>query len=110
MSTASALSDLDDAPDAAAAPARVPTAPRQSFRWARPFIPKKLQPILRGLRKRVQLLSNRTALLEPYRSVFPYTQAATVRQHNLVRLAETIERECIPGALVECGVLDGGMS
>jgi O-methyltransferase len=86
-----------------------PTAPQQSFRWARPFIPKRLQPMLRGLRKRVQLLRNKT-LAEPYRTIFPFTQAAMVRQENLVRLAEIIERENIPGALVECGVLDGGMS
>jgi O-methyltransferase len=32
------------------------------------------------------------------------------RQRNLYRLAEQIERDRLPGAVVECGVLDGGMS
>jgi O-methyltransferase len=47
-------------------------------------------------------------LEEPYRSVYPYTQAHPVRQRNLVRLGELIDREGVSGAIVECGVLDGG--
>jgi len=81
-------------------------APRQSWRWLRPFLPKRLQPALRGLRKRWQRLFLK--LEEPYRSVFPYTQVHAVRQRNLVRLAESIDREQVPGDIVECGVLDGG--
>ena len=49
-------------------------------------------------------------LEEPYRTVFPYTQASQARQRNLVRLAEAIEKESVAGSIVECGVLDGGMS
>ena len=45
---------------------------------------------------------------EPYKSVYPYTQSHQVRQQNLVRLAELIVSENIAGAIVECGVLDGG--
>jgi len=45
---------------------------------------------------------------EPYRSVFPFTQAHPIRQQNLVRLGELIVKENIPGDIVECGVLDGG--
>jgi O-methyltransferase len=45
---------------------------------------------------------------EPFRSIFAYTQVNTTRQHNLLRLCEQIEREAVPGAVVECGVLDGG--
>jgi O-methyltransferase len=48
------------------------------------------------------------SLEEPYRTVYPYITASPTRQRNLVRLAETIEAEGIPGAVVECGVLDGG--
>jgi O-methyltransferase len=84
----------------------VPSAPQQSWHRLRPFLPKRLQPALRGLRKRYKRMF--TALEEPYRSVFPYTQVHQVRQKNLVRLGEIINRENIPGAIVECGVLDGG--
>jgi O-methyltransferase len=81
-------------------------APQQSWRWLRPFIPKRLQPALRGLRKRYQRMFMK--LEEPYKSVFPYTQSHPVRQHNLVRLGELIVKENIPGGIIECGVLDGG--
>jgi O-methyltransferase len=83
-----------------------PSAPRQRWRWLRPFLPKRLQPALRGLRKRYQRMFMN--LDEPYRSVFPFTQAHPIRQRNLVRLSEFIVKENIPGAFVECGVLDGG--
>jgi O-methyltransferase len=81
-------------------------APAQGWRWLRPFLPKRLQPPLRGLSKRYQRLF--LDLEEPYRSVFPYTQAHPVRQRNLVRLAQRVVAEDVPGAIVECGVLDGG--
>ena len=81
-------------------------APQQSWRWLRPFIPKRLQPALRGLRKRYQRMFMK--LDEPYRSVFPFTQSHPVRQQNLVRLGDLIVKENIPGGIVECGVLDGG--
>lgn len=81
-------------------------APKQKWKWLRPFIPKRLQPALRGLRKRYQLMFRK--LDEPYRSVYPYTQAHPVRQQNLVRLAALLDKEGVPGHIVECGVLDGG--
>ena len=83
-----------------------PVVPPVSFAWLRPFIPKRLQPHLRGLRKRVS--GGARKLAEPYRTVFPYTQAHPIRQHNLVDLGTKIEQQNIPGAIVECGVLDGG--
>jgi len=91
---------MTPAPDA-------PSAPNQRWRSLRPFVPKRLQPYLRGLRKRLQWRRWRR-LEEPFRSIFPYTQVNTTRQHNLLRLCELIEREQVPGAVVECGVLDGG--
>jgi O-methyltransferase len=78
----------------------------QSFRLVRKVLPKKMHPFLRGVRKRIQRWSVRYA--EPYHSVFPYTQAHIIRQENLVRLALEIERNNVSGAIVECGVLDGG--
>lgn len=81
-------------------------APAQSWSWLRPFIPKRAQPFLRGLRKWMQ--PERRELEEPYRSVFTYTQASLTRQRNLVSIGQTLDREKIPGAIVECGVLDGG--
>lgn len=80
-------------------------APAQRFALLRKFIPRFLQPTLRGLKKRLVRPAN---LPEPYRSVFPYTQVHKTRQRNLVELAETIDRERISGSIVECGVLDGG--
>jgi O-methyltransferase len=49
-----------------------------------------------------------SGLDEPYRAVFPFTQVHPVRQRNLVRLVAQIEANKVPGAVVECGVLDGG--
>ena len=82
-------------------------APEQRWSWARPLIPAKLLPMLRGVRKR---LERRTiiSLDEPFHTVYPFTQVHMVRQQNLLRLGEAIEREKIPGAAIECGVLDGG--
>jgi O-methyltransferase len=91
---------------AATTPASLQDAPAQSWRWLRPFIPKRLQPYLRGARKWVQRLS--IDLEEPYRTVFPYTQAHMNRQRSLVELCKAIETEKVEGAIVECGVLDGG--
>src|SRR6185437_15500794 len=68
-------------------------------------LPKRLQPYMRGLRK---WLVRPPKLTEPFRSVFHYTQAHPIRQENLLRLAYEIEANRVPGAVVECGVLDGG--
>ena len=81
-------------------------APEQGLQWLRPFLPKRLQPALRGLRKRYQRMFMK--LEEPYNTVFPFTQAHEVRQHNLVRLADLVVKDHVPGGIVECGVLDGG--
>jgi O-methyltransferase len=84
---------------------KISDAPEQRYAFLRKLLPKKLQPLVRGLRKRIQRPSN---LGEPYHSVFPFTQVHPVRQQNLIRLAEQIEVNKVPGAVVECGVLDGG--
>jgi len=86
-------------------PDKTADAPQQRHPILRKLLPKKLQPLVRGLRKRAQRPST---LAEPYRSVFPFTQVHPVRQQNLIRLAEQIEVDKVPGAVVECGVLDGG--
>src|SRR4051812_10785113 len=83
-------------------------APSQSFQWLRPFIPKRIQPILRGIRARWN--RKRLGLDEPFYSVCPFTLASLPRQQSLYRLATEIETNNVAGALVECGVLDGGMS
>lgn len=83
-------------------------APEQTFPLLRRLIPSFMQPFPRGARKRWQ---RRVRQLEqPYWSVFPYTQVSMAKQKNLVHLGELIESEEIPGAVVECGVLDGGCS
>jgi O-methyltransferase len=81
-------------------------APDQAMSWLRALLPKRLQPALRGLRKRSRRLF--LSLEKPYFDVYPYTQAHPLRQRNLVRLAEMVVREGIAGEIVECGVLDGG--
>src|SRR5690349_5967026 len=83
-------------------------APEQSFQWLRRLMPAAFEPALRGIRKRWE--RRELKLEEPYHSVYPFTQASLARQKNLVRLGELIERENIRGAVVECGVLDGGTS
>jgi O-methyltransferase len=47
-------------------------------------------------------------LQEPYNTIYTYTQVSADRQQNLARLCQILESEGIPGAIVECGVLDGG--
>lgn len=86
--------------------ARFDNAPSQRYTRLRKVLPSRLQPALRGMRKRWQL--RRLRLEEPYATVYPYTQASTARQKNLARLASLVEAESLPGAIVECGVLDGG--
>ena len=81
-------------------------APPQKWRRLRRCIPRAMQPYLRGLRKRAQRM--RMDLDEPYYSVFPYTQVSQIRQRNLVRLGGLVNDRGVPGAFVECGVLDGG--
>jgi O-methyltransferase len=81
-------------------------APQQSYGWLRPFLPKRLQPWLRGLKKRVELGS--LQIPEPYNTVYPYTQSSPLRQENLVHLTQRLRIEGTAGAIVECGVLDGG--
>ena len=81
-------------------------APPQSYKWLRKLLPRRMQPLARGLRKRIQRMS--LNLQEPYYTVFPYTQVAQVKQQNLVRLAQFVDDQKVEGAIVECGVLDGG--
>lgn len=83
-------------------------APPQSFVWLRRILPRRLQPLARGMRKRLQRLSLK--LEEPYRTAYPYTQAHPIRQQHIVRIAEAVEQNRVEGAIVECGVLDGGMA
>ncbi|HYO11285.1 MAG TPA: TylF/MycF/NovP-related O-methyltransferase, partial [Tepidisphaeraceae bacterium] len=83
------------------------SAPRQRWALVRPLIPKRLQPLLRGVRKRVER-RRVVGLVEPFRTVYPYTQVDHTRQRNLLRVAGIVERERVIGACIECGVLDGG--
>ena len=63
--------------------------PAQTWSWLRPFIPKKLQPYIRGARKR--LSGGAKDLPEPYRSAFPYTVAHPIRQETLVELGRRMD-------------------
>jgi O-methyltransferase len=81
-------------------------APAQNYRFVRKFIPRFLQPFLRSVRKRV--FNKDRPKEEPFRTVFPYTGVHPIRQTNLLSLAQHVDSCGIPGAIVECGVLDGG--
>jgi len=89
-----------------ALPIEPPTVPRQSYGFVRRVMPRALMPFMRGVRKRLRREGR--GLKEPYRTVAAYTQTSAARQENLVRLACTVEADGIAGAIVECGVLDGG--
>jgi O-methyltransferase len=80
--------------------------PPQNYRLLRQLLPRKLQPLARAIRKRIERRKYR--LTEPFYSIFPYTQAHPLRQENLLRLAQSVDANRIVGAIVECGVLDGG--
>jgi len=80
--------------------------PNPSYRIVRKFVPRFVRPYIREFRKRLFVSDRPTE--EPYRSVFPYTQVDQRRQRNLVKLARDIDANEVPGAIVECGVLDGG--
>jgi O-methyltransferase len=82
------------------------SAPSQEYPWLRTLLPKRLHPWARGVRKRWQL--RRLRLEEPYASIYSYTQVSLSRQQNLRRMAALIDADGIPGAALECGVLDGG--
>jgi O-methyltransferase len=81
-------------------------APKQSLGLVRRMLPRAVQPLLRGAKKRLFRLFR--SLEEPYYSIFPYTLVHPIKQKNLLRLATEIETRNVPGAVVECGVLDGG--
>ena len=81
-------------------------APAQQFQRLRRLVPKKLHPYLRSLRKRVE--HSHRSLPEPFRTVYPFTQVHLLRQENLLALCRDIDHCGVPGAIVECGVLDGG--
>lgn len=99
---------MGSAPSAAVAGSNEHFAPKQGFAFLRKIIPGRLQPAIRGMRMRLR--RRQLKLAEPYYTVFPYTQMSPSRQQNVVRICEVLEQEGIPGAVVECGVLDGGGS
>lgn len=81
-------------------------APAQTYNVFRKLIPGFMQPSLRGFRKR--FFNSRRPTEEPYRTVFPYTQVHPARQKSLLQFASDLDARNVPGAIVECGVLDGG--
>lgn len=83
-------------------------SPDQQWTLLRKLVPARCQPLLRGIRKRWQ--RRRLSLEEPFHTVYPFTQASQWRQKSILRLAEVVTERAIPGDIVECGVLDGGMS
>lgn len=85
-----------------------PTAPLQRYRLLRKVLPRRLQPWARGARR--ALKARVLAIDEPYRTVYPYTQVSGARQRHIVELCGILERSRVAGAVVECGVLDGGMA
>ena len=83
-------------PSTAEAEIGVGLAPDQKISLLRKLIPRRLQPTIRGIRKR--WARRRLKLAEPYHTVYPYTGMSPSRQENLVRLCEILENEEIPAA------------
>jgi O-methyltransferase len=83
-----------------------PESPQKHHRVLRAILPKRLQPLARSIRKHwgARFLARE----EPFLTVAPYTQVSLPRQRNLLCLAQKIDTDSISGAIVECGVLDGG--
>lgn len=81
-------------------------APKQSYRLLRRFLPRRLQPFLRGVRKRVLREGYRDA--EPFRHIYAHTQTSIPRQDSLLAKACQLVEDGVEGDFVECGVLDGG--
>jgi O-methyltransferase len=46
--------------------------------------------------------------LRLFRTVAPYTKVSRAKLGRLRELAQAVDRDCVPGALVECGVFKGG--
>ncbi|MEM7527402.1 MAG: TylF/MycF/NovP-related O-methyltransferase [Pseudomonadota bacterium] len=81
-------------------------APEQSYKWLRRFLPAWLQPVLRGLRKRLAKEGYRAD--EPFCHIYHHTQVSIPRQDFMLAECQRIVAEGIEGSFVECGVLDGG--
>ena len=83
-------------------------APPQSHKLLRALLPRSLQPLVRGLKRRWQRRG--LHLEEPFHTVYPYIMASRARQENLLRIAQQVDAEQVAGVVMECGVLDGGSS
>lgn len=81
-------------------------APKQSYRLLRKFLPKRLQPFARGLRK--WLSGHGLRVEKPYCWTYTFTQVSKYRQESILDKTEQLVRDGIEGDFVECGVLDGG--
>lgn len=83
-------------------------APKQSFVFLRRILPKQLQPIARGIKKRLFFEGYRPE--KPFCWTYPYSQVSARRQDSILSKTESLVSEGIEGDFVECGVLDGGTS
>ena len=81
-------------------------SPPQKHRLIRRLLPKFLHPWARGVRKRWLKQGYRNQ--EPYKWTYSYTQASAARQEHILHSCQRLIEMDIPGAFVECGVLDGG--
>ncbi len=81
-------------------------APAQAYARARKLLPKRLQPMARGLRKR--LAAKAPDLAPPFSWVYSFTQVSAPRQRSIVEKAQALVAAGVAGDFVECGVLDGG--
>ena len=95
----------EDAQDGRAGAPAPDAVPHRRFGALRRLVPRAFHPWARALRK---LLFDTRPRDEPFRTVFTYTLVHLERQRHLHALARRVVDEGIPGALVECGVADGG--
>lgn len=83
-------------------------APEQSYPLLRRVLPKRMQPFLRGLRKRLKREGYRPDM--PFSAIYAHTQLSAARQDSIYEKTTALVRDGVTGAFVECGVLDGGTS
>lgn len=81
-------------------------APNNTRKVIKRFLPKRMLPFLRGVRKR--LAKEGYDPNPPFSIVYPFTAASPARCKALYKACTALTDQKIDGDWIECGVLDGG--
>ena len=80
---------MGSTPSTTDAETQVEFAPEQSYARLRKLIPSRLQPTIRGIRKRWE--RRRLKLGEPFFTVYPYTQMSASRQPRVLEVMQALD-------------------